>query len=323
MTISGSRAGSGRGRSIARAATAIEGASLRSLPLVLPTRPAMLRNPFLNLLAEAPSWDLLATLADEATAGGDSSTRRRGAASIARHSTVATPATPPNRASQSRSTMTTPGADGATKSGSRATPWPAPHDPRRSDHAISTVAATVSSTSGVDGLDPSVTDATRNPLPLPDIGGRVSMSELAAAARAVSPAGPVSPSQQESATVAPRSPLVDPMTSPSAGILAPSPSAAVRDESSIWPSAVPSSFPTVDAPGALGELLDRWSTGQAVESKSEPASPFTPATGSDHSPWSPDVDDVQAEVSVERLQFALSELLRREVEQYGIAGGLA
>jgi hypothetical protein len=85
--------------------------------------------------------------------------------------------------------------------------------------------------------------------------------------------------------------------------------------------------------GALGELVGRW---QQSEPLPEPApmtasrSPFTPlsnaaTTGfatSSFGDGGRSPDGAGDEVSLDQVQLALDELLRREVEQHGLEGGL-
>jgi hypothetical protein len=96
-----------------------------------------------------------------------------------------------------------------------------------------------------------------------------------------------------------------------------------------WASAPPSpALATGDLGGALGELVGRWQQSEALPEPapmSAPRSPFAPlatalTTGFADGGRSP--DGSADEVSLDQLQAALDELLRREAEQHGLEGGL-
>ena len=100
------------------------------------------------------------------------------------------------------------------------------------------------------------------------------------------------------------------------------------DARSSAPAGAAAVAPAAEALGALGELLSRWqepTTAPDTTAPSPSTSPFAPlstaaTTGFTTPAGAPGPDD--GELDLDRVQLALDELLRREVEQHGLDGGL-
>jgi len=316
------------GRSISRTAAAIQGASLRTLPLVRPAVLAILTNQFERLLAGPPSLDLLGEKAAQVT-GAD--TRARSSRPLApkaprpvqRPSTrSATPSTPSSSGlpAVSGRVASTPPSPGGARNGtaplpsaplgegdqrSESTPF-APTSPGRSTGAGGV---------GRAGNQPASAPALATTL------DRITASALAAAARLDSGRPPTTPVERSAAPPS-GAPEVESYT-------------AHRRSSPEQPAAAGAAASSAPVPlaaalggGALSELVGRW---QQSASLPEPAplaalrSPFAPlstaaTTGFAESRRSP--DGAADDVSLDQVQLALDELLRREVEQHGLEGGL-
>ena len=150
---------------------------------------------------------------------------------------------------------------------------------------------------------------------------RITASALAAAARLDSGRPPTRP--------------VEPSAAPPSGAPEVESYAAHRRSSQEQPAAAGKAAFTAPVPlaaalggGALGELVGRWQQSASLPEPAPlaaPRSPFAPlspaaTTGFAESRRSP--DGAADDVSLDQVQLALDELLRREVEQHGLEGGL-
>lgn len=335
------------GRSIAHAAAAVLGAPLRTSSLVEPAPWLSLRNPLATLIAGAPVLDGLAESAARAL-DGDRLTGRRGAPGA--DASRSTPAAPRSRtpAATVRSTMvgllTRSTSPGESTGGSTPIPGAAgrPPVPRQSPSPDRPAGAGPRNRPDVPGVDP-VPDRGSSPAPA------VGASSPSTSSRSPAPVG-------VARTDGRRSPAA-PMWTPSTGFAIPDPprhesfpptmSQPSMPQPSMSPPAVPQRDPVttprlpstmpfdLDAAvhdaavrgGALGELVGRWSQpsawpdrshaeGESAGQASVSASGFT---GSPFGGAPPDTDVL--EVSMDRVQLALGELLRREAEQHGLDGG--
>ena len=335
------------GRSVPRAAAAVQGASLRSLPLVRDARLAVLTDPLELLRAGPPSLEALGESAGRVT--GAPAGVRRGAGG-------------PTPAPVQRNVVRAAAPFAPSSSGPPATTWRSGTMSAHGtgEHHPGTEPPSAGRRLAGDQRGPSPADvwttaARRNPGPAslrPDpvraFPGRSTPSD-----RAVSdPAGDGAVGRTTAAaldtaarvglrhapTTAPNAPLtpamtpVEPRTDDRSGSAPTTPRVDPAASSATSTTASPGGrlhAPALDS-GALGELLGRWEdstrpTDAASTTGPTARSPFAPlstaaTTGFAAPERSSDaaVDDV----SVDQVEVALGELLRREVEQHGLEGGL-
>jgi hypothetical protein len=317
------------GRSVARAMATVQATGLRTLPLVLPARFTVLDEPALALVAGPPALDVLAEVVDRLEPASAEAQRRPHAARPLRSS--ATTVTPRD--------VTTAGWSG-TVGASAATP-------------LTMVQPSVGVTAGRRALRP-VPDGSSPP------GSPAPHPPVAAGPGPALRARPAGPSSREIARAAyaggthngeaPR----DPPTGGSQPVTATpvmTPAEAGVPESSTSPTQAgghrsvrvpligvePGVSATGQASAALGELVARWQNSAVTEPThvgTAIAPPFVPLTdlgvpaGSATAPRADGIvrgpggttptGDVP---TLDRVERALEELLRREVEQHGLEGG--
>lgn len=331
------------GRSVSRAAAAVQGASLRTLPLVSPVWLLSLVNPLAALLAGPPSLEILGETAARAS-GGESEGRRQRrsprAASGPGHSSspTAAPASTPSvhglpslSAPSAWTTARAHSAHGEAASMPSAALGRAAHGTASPTTRAGTGTPAVGRAADAvrrSASEPGAPAAAQPPAATSPLGAaldRITTSALAAAARPST-----TPGATGNGSTSP-SPGTD--QEPPAGEWEATDSASPRSVAgpvAPWASAASSSTPAAAdlGGGALGELVGRW---QQSEQRPEQApmsasrSPFAPlasalTTGFAEAGRSP--DGAGDEVSLDQLQLALDELLRREAEQHGLEGGL-
>ncbi len=342
------------GRSIARTATSIRAASLRTESLVRPRRLAALANPLAALRAAAPSLDVLAESAALSSPGTDDATTRRSSArrpapvrgSLGPSSSAVLAASDGPRTRPSLSSDPGPGpaagvvgsaaARSAAARSTTARPRPQPDPPTGSEQRPTLAAG---QRNGADAHHPAGAPGPRGG----HVGGPgspIHPSLALSANESAAAAGPT-PGRMGTAALAAAAGIdgrprvaahgtdsaargADPLVA--GGPATPLTSRPAADAHRGGAPAVPVNHVGSDA-GALGELLGRW---QAPGAASDPAVPAPPLPGPS---WSTPVMSSRAafadlapvstvpEFSMDVVQLALSELLRREAEQFGLEGG--
>jgi hypothetical protein len=333
------------GRSVSRTAAAIQGASLRTLPLVRPAMLASLTNPLEPLLAGAPSLDVLGETAARVTGGAQRSragtppAQRPGQSPATGSATSSAPATGSPQALSGRSAPAVPSPNGTQNrrpvglNGTVTAPSPA--GGKNGNSALS--AADLTNGAGQSGPITLGTTGQSSARTSGEHAGNDSPSAPALAAvldrvtnRALAAAARLDSGRSASAPAPAANPVATPSGVPDVD------GDATRGrppQQPLGPAASASSAPApfAEAPvgGALGELLGRWQQSASLPDLSPMAashSPFAPlstaaTTGFAQTGGSPDSGGGD-EVSLDQVQLALDELLRREVEQHGLEGGL-
>jgi hypothetical protein len=327
------------GHSVSHTAAAVQGASLRTLPLLAPLSLMLLANPLATLLAGAPSLELLGETAARAL-GGESEGLRRSPrttpASGRRSSPKPAPAAKPTAAGRP-STSRSPGpisvaarAAGAGSSGATSTSAALGQAAKASAHpAASPSWAGQLAGSKLGGLSDEWVSAEGKdalPDPQPDSGMGKLLDRISAAALA---AGARRDSGARRASHTPPEPSADNfpglVSEQETGVGLSAGDAAVAKSKAYAAKAMGRAEGSV---GALGELVGRWQQSEQLPElapMSASRSPFAPlasagTTGFTETGRSP--DGAADEVSLDQVQQALDELLRREAEQHGLEGGL-
>lgn len=330
MTVWGSTAG---GRSVSHVAAAVEGASLRTLPLVSPVWLLSLINPLAALLAGPPSLEILGETAARAR-GGESEGRRQrrslraasgpGQSSSPTAAAASTPSVHGLPSLSAPSASTTARSHGASNGNASTRSAVLGRAARGNADASGQASPDPSAATRVAAVGGSAADPASAPRSaLGETLDRITTSALAAAARLDSGARTPSSGSTEPAPGTGDEPTFSGSdgTGSSFGPLPPPASTA---------STPAAPLPAAAGLGgsALGELVGRWHQSEALP---EPApmtasrSPFAPlatavTTGFVEAGRSP--DGAADEVSLDQVQLALDELLRREAEQHGLEGGL-
>jgi hypothetical protein len=346
------------GRSVSRTVAAVQGASLRTFPLVRPARLLSLDNPFEALLAGPPSLEVLGETAARVGGGESANPRGRRSPQSAPRPGPGSPTAPAASTTSSLNDLPSLATRSAT-AGSRPAVASRSTAPARAADLGTAQPAGADNGGSVNargaGSDRAATTAysraTGAPLPdhpAPASGAlaatldRISASALAAAARqdsgrerassATAASGPAEGSEVTGEPDATGSrPSGGQPTLPGPPGLAglpglPAASASTSSTSST--SSAPDPLAAAFGGGALGELVARWQQSEQLPelapmtASRSPFAPLATAATTGYADPRRAPDGAGDEVSLDLVQSALDELLRREAEQHGLEGGL-
>lgn len=324
------------GRSVALAAARVAAASLRTLPLITRPRLLALTDPLAALLAGPPTLEQLGESLDRAT--GERTTAQ---GSAVRRRAARDPVVSARAAGQDRAAR----APGPARPDSpwrlrdeAASPTSTPHAVAavRARHGATRVGAKAIGAASPEASFPACVSSSALPLLPAAPPVRIDVAALARAARAEVTSAPApdpatSPQQPEISHAVTPLTLVPPLT--------PTPGSTPTTPAGEPSASVGASTADAVTGGALNGLLSRWDAAapaaelEATAATDTPppaaaprtASPFAPLTSrlAEHAQASTLWDGPSdAPLALEAVEVALDALLRREVEQHGLSGGL-